>query len=231
PLVGVNRREVVEAGAFHRFLGVDAVDGQHAQQGVVALVFLRRPHLPQHHVARAQLEATNLRGRHVHVFRAGRVAGHSQEPVAVGQYFEYALAEEKAFFFRLFAQDLHDEGFLAHLAVTVDFQLARDLVQLSRTLRLQLGQRHAEFLLEPTESPLAFHGVDGTEGTRAYIQGYLRVSQNSTNSRIKSAQAASPRTLFRCRGINSCRLLPVWGKMRRHYSRLSRASCVQSLPG
>ena len=98
PLVGMQRRQVVEEDLLGEQVRIVAVDRLDAQQGEVALVFLRRANLAGDRGAGAQAEAANLAGRDVDVVGAGEVVvvGAAEEAEAVGQDFQRALAEHQA---------------------------------------------------------------------------------------------------------------------------------------
>ncbi len=124
-----------------RLLGIHAVDRLDLEQGVVLLVVTRRAHLAVDLVAPAQLEAADLRQRHVDVGVGLGVALRAQEPVAVGQDVEQPRAELQAAVLGLLVQDLHDEILLGVLAEVLDAQLAGHHVQVGEELGLDLGHR------------------------------------------------------------------------------------------
>ena len=138
-LVGEQRRERVEGGAVPRLLGIHAVDRLDLEQGVVLLVVTRGAHLAGDLVAPAQLEAPDLRQRHVDVGVGLGVALGAQEAVAIGEDVEQPGAEMQAPVLGLLVQDLHDEILLGVLAEVLDAQLARDHVQVGEQLGLDLG--------------------------------------------------------------------------------------------
>jgi hypothetical protein len=115
PLVGIERRQVVEEDLVARFLGRLEVDGVDFDEREVALAFLGRADLAGDGVAGAQIEAADLRGRDVDVVGAGQVVvlGRAQEAEAVGQAFEHAFGEDQAALFGLRLQDLEDQFLLA----------------------------------------------------------------------------------------------------------------------
>jgi hypothetical protein len=74
-----------------------AVDRPQAQQREVSLPGLWRSHLAADGVARAQVEALDLRGRHVDVVGTSQVIPvlRAQEPVPLGQDLENSLRLER----------------------------------------------------------------------------------------------------------------------------------------
>ena len=115
PLVGIQRRQVVEEDLVAGFLGRLEVDGIDFDQREVALAFLGRADLAADGVAGAQIETADLAGRHVDIVGAGQVVvlGSAQEAEAVGQAFQHAFAEDEAALFGLGLQDLEDQLLLA----------------------------------------------------------------------------------------------------------------------
>ncbi len=115
PLVGIERRQVVEEDLVAGFLGRLEVDGIDFDEGEVPFAFLGRPDLAGDGVSGTQIEAAYLGGRHVHVVGAGQVVifGRAQEAEAVRQAFEHAFGEDQAALLRLGLQDLEDQLLLA----------------------------------------------------------------------------------------------------------------------
>jgi hypothetical protein len=85
PLVGEQRRELVEVRPLLRLLGVHAVDRVDLQQREVLLAVLGLPHLAGDGIALAQHEPPDLRERDIDVLLPRQVAGGPQEPVTLGQ--------------------------------------------------------------------------------------------------------------------------------------------------
>ncbi len=142
PLIGIERREVVEEDLVARFLGRLEVDGVHLDQREIALAFLGRADLAGDGVAGAQVEAADLRRRDVDVVRPGQVVvlGGAQEAEAVGQAFEHAFGEDQAALFRLRLQDLEDQLLLAQAGGAGDVHVLGHLVELLDAHILQLDQ-------------------------------------------------------------------------------------------
>src|SRR5690606_40874656 len=72
-LVGEQRRQVLEQYLVLRVLRPIVVDRVDLEQGEVAFAFLRRADFSDDGVAGAQVEATDLAGRHIDVVRGSRV--------------------------------------------------------------------------------------------------------------------------------------------------------------
>ena len=66
-LIRVQRRKIVEEDLLRQLVRVLIVDGLDAEQGEIALVFLRRPDLARHGRSRAQSKAANLARRDVNI--------------------------------------------------------------------------------------------------------------------------------------------------------------------
>ena len=137
PLVGVQRRQVVEDDLLREQVGVVVVDRLDAEQREVALVLLRRADLAGDDGAGAQAEAADLARRDVDVVGAGQVVvvGAAEEAEAVGQDLERALAEHQAVLLDPLLEDLEDQVLL----LEADVLLARDALVLGGLLEL----RHA----------------------------------------------------------------------------------------
>ena len=96
PLVGIERRQVVEVDLVAGLLGVFEVDRVDLEQREIALAFLRAADLALDGVAGAQAEAADLRGRDVDVVGAGQVVRfrRAQEAEAVLQHLDDAFADD-----------------------------------------------------------------------------------------------------------------------------------------
>ena len=99
PLVGIERRQVVEVDLVAGLLGVLEIDGVDLEQREIALALLRAADLAVDGVAGAQAEAADLRGRDVDVVGAGQVVRlrRAQEAEAVGQHLDDAFADDVDF--------------------------------------------------------------------------------------------------------------------------------------
>ena len=94
PLVGIERRQIVEMDLVALLLGVLEIDGVDLEQGEIALAVFRAADLAFDRVAGAQSEAADLRGRDVDVVGAGEIVGigRAQEAEAVLQHLDHAGA-------------------------------------------------------------------------------------------------------------------------------------------
>ena len=113
---------------------------------VVLLVVARRADLAVDLVAAAQLEAADLRQRHVDVGVGLGVALRAQETVSVGQHVQQARPELQTSILGLLVQDLHDQILLGVLAEVLDAQLSGDHVQVGEQLGLQFRYGRLSFL-------------------------------------------------------------------------------------
>src|SRR6185437_13308297 len=126
-------------GSFRRI----AVDVVHLQQREIALAFLRMPYASGDVVAGAQVEAADLRRRHVDVVRAGKVGlvVRAQEAEAVLQDFQHALGPDAAAGLGVGAQDVEDHVLFARACdAFLDAELFGHFQELHRTLPLQFGE-------------------------------------------------------------------------------------------
>src|SRR5512139_2825796 len=72
PLVGIERRQVVEVDLVARFLGVLEIDRVDLEQREITLSFFRRANMAFDRVAGAQAETTDLAWRNVNIVRPGQ---------------------------------------------------------------------------------------------------------------------------------------------------------------
>src|SRR5262249_18683723 len=138
----IKRRQVVEedlVASFLRRLEVDRVD---FDQREVTLAFLGGADLTADGIACAEIESANLRGRNVHVIRAGQIVvlGGAQEAETIGQAFEDAFGEDQTALFRLDLQDLEDEFLLTQTREALNTEILCDLVQLLDAHVFELDQ-------------------------------------------------------------------------------------------
>ena len=142
PFVRIKRREIVEEDLVAGFLRRLEVDGVDFDQGEVALAFFGRPDLAGDGVARAQIEAANLRGRDVNVIGAWQVVvfGCAQKAEAIGQAFENAFGEDQPALFGLRLENLKNEFLFAKAGCPGHAQIFSSLVEGLDTHILQLDQ-------------------------------------------------------------------------------------------
>ncbi len=149
PLVGIQRRQVVEEDLVAGFLGRLKVDGVDFDEREIAFAFLGRADLSGDGIAGAQIEAADLRRRDVDVVGAGQVIvfRRAQEPESVGQAFEDAFGEDEAALFGLGLEDLEDQLLLAQSGGAGDAEILGDLVELLDAHVLELHQVERAVLL------------------------------------------------------------------------------------
>ncbi len=147
PLVGEQRREVLEQdlvlGVF-RPVEVDLLD---LEQREVALAVLGRADLAGDGVAGAQAEAPDLARGDVDVVRAGQVGavGGAQEAESVLQDLQHPVAVDVLSLLRLCLEDGEDEVLLAGSCHAFDIHGLSQLDQLGDRHFLQFGQVHDVF--------------------------------------------------------------------------------------
>src|ERR1700754_628733 len=137
------RGEVLEQQlVLRRFrrIAVDVVDLEHRE---VALAFLRMADAAGDVVAGAQVEATDLAGRHVDVVGTGQVGlvGRAQEAEAVLKDLEHALGPDTTAGAGMGLEDVEDHVLLALAGHTLAHaERFGELEQLDGVLALELGQ-------------------------------------------------------------------------------------------
>ena len=116
-------RQVLEENLVLRVLRRLAVDLVDFDEREIALPVFGRPDLAFDGVAGVQVEAANLRRRHVDVVGAGKIGRvrRAQETETVGQHFERAAAVDRLPLFGLILQERENELLLAHAIGAVDF--------------------------------------------------------------------------------------------------------------
>ena len=144
PLVGIERRQVVEIDLVARLVRVLEIDRVDLQQREVALAFFRRTDMAFDGVAGAQAEAADLRGRDVDVVRAGEVVRfrRAQEAEAVGENLDDAFADDVDFLLRELFEDREHQLLLAHGAGVFDFLFFGEGEELDRGFDLEVLKFH-----------------------------------------------------------------------------------------
>ena len=144
PLVGIERRQIVEMDLVALLLGVLEIDGVDLEQGEIALAVLRAPDLAFDGVAGAETEAPDLRRRHVDVVGTGEIVrvGRAQEAEAVLQHFDDAGAGDLDVAGGELLQNREHELLLAHGARVLDRDLLGEAQELRRRFGLQILQLH-----------------------------------------------------------------------------------------
>ena len=144
PLVGIERRQVVEVDLVARLVRVLEIDRVDLEQREIALAFLRAADLAFDRVAGPQREAPDLRRRHVDVVGAGEIVGvrRAQEAEAVLQHFDDALADDVGLLGGELLEDREHQLLLAQRARVLDLELFGKGQQLDRRFRLEVLQFH-----------------------------------------------------------------------------------------
>ena len=144
PLVGIERRQIVEMDLVALLLRVLEIDGVDLEQGEIALAVFRAPDLAFDRVAGPETEAPDLRGRDVDVVGAGEIVGigRAQEAEAVLQHLDDAGAGDLDIARRQLFQNREHELLLAHGARVLDSDLLGEAQQLRRRFGLQILQLH-----------------------------------------------------------------------------------------
>ncbi len=143
-LIGIDRGALVERNLSALAVDRPVVDRLDLEQGEVALVLLGRADLAPDGIARAQVEAADLRRRDVDVVAARQVVGvrSAEESEAVGQDLQHSRAGQAAAAIALRAQDGQDQLGTAQRLGIVDRQLAREADQVGRALLFDVGEVH-----------------------------------------------------------------------------------------
>ena len=146
PLVGIERRQVVEVDPVADLLRLVEIDLVDLEQGEIALAVLGRADLALDRVAGPQAEAPHLARAHIDVVRAGQVVGlgRAQEAEPVGQHFEHAVAVDGGVVLRQLLQDREHHVLAAQGAGVLDLQAFGEFEQLGRRLVLQVLEIHRE---------------------------------------------------------------------------------------
>ena len=140
PLVGIERRQVVEVDLVAGLFRVLEIDGVDLEQREIALALLRAADLAVEGVAGAKPEAADLRGRDVDVVGAGQVVRlrRAQEAEAVGQHLDDAFADDVDLLGRELLEDREHQLLLAHGAGVLDLLLLGEGQKLRRRLGFQV---------------------------------------------------------------------------------------------
>ncbi len=144
PLIGIERREIVEMDLVALLLGVLEIDGVDLEKREVPLALFGAADLAFDGVASAQTESADLRRRDVDVVRASEIVrvGRPQEAEAVLQHLDHARAGDVHLAGGELFQNREHELLLAHGARVLDFDLLGEAQELRRRLGLQILQLH-----------------------------------------------------------------------------------------
>ena len=144
PLVGIQRRQVVEVDAVAHRLGRLEIDRVDLQQREIALAVLGRADLALDRVAGAQAEPAHLARADIDVIRAGQVVGlrAAQEAEAVGQDFQRAFAVDRLVVVGEVFQDREHHVLLAQGRGVLDLEGFGEAQQVGRGFGLEFGKMH-----------------------------------------------------------------------------------------
>ncbi len=138
--------EVVELAPDLGLFRLEPVHRVDLQERQIALVDLRRPHLPRDRVSGAQAEPLDLGGTHVDVVGSVQVAPilGAEKPVAFGQDLQHSGRGEDDLVLEEGLLDLEREILLAEPRVVADVELFGQVVKLSDVLGFELGDVHGD---------------------------------------------------------------------------------------
>ena len=144
PLVGIERRQVVEVDLVARLVRVLEIDGVDLEEREVALAVLRAADLALDGVAGPEREAADLRGRDVDVVGAGEIVGvgRAEEAEAVLEDLDDAFADDVGLPRGELLQDREHQLLLAERGGVFDLELLGKGEQLDRRLGLEVLQFH-----------------------------------------------------------------------------------------
>ncbi len=125
PLVGIERRQVVEVDLVARFFRVFEIERIDLEQREVAFAFLGAADVSVDGVTGAQSEPADLRGRNVDVVRAGEIVGfrRAQKAETVRQYFDDTLADNVGLAGGELFENAEHQFLFAHGRSVLDFEL------------------------------------------------------------------------------------------------------------
>ncbi|MFM1944278.1 MAG: hypothetical protein RI897_3260 [Verrucomicrobiota bacterium] len=121
-LIGEERGEVIEVGFIFGLIGFFVADLFHFEEGEEAFLFFWGADLAVDDVTCLEVEAADLGGGDVNIFRAGQVveALRAEEAEAFGQDFEHAIGEQGATALGVVLEDGVDELLFFHRAEVLD---------------------------------------------------------------------------------------------------------------
>ena len=141
PVLGIERRQVVEEDPLPRCLRGLEVDRLHLDESEIPLALFRRANLAGDGVAGSEIELADLRRRDVDVVRSREIVvlGRAEESESVGQTLENAFGEDETALLRLGLQDLEDQLLLPHAGRAGDAQVLGDFREGGDVHLLELG--------------------------------------------------------------------------------------------
>ena len=160
PLVGIERRQVVEVDLVAGLFGIFEIERVDLEQSEIALAFLRAADMAVDGVAGAQPEAADLRRRDVDVVRARQIVclRRAQKAEAVGQHLDHAFADNVGLARRELLEDAEHQLLLAHGRGVLDLELLGEGDELSGSLGFELLEFH--FVHRMSCGNLASGGID-----------------------------------------------------------------------
>ncbi len=140
PLIGIERRQIVEIDLVAGFLGVLEIQRVDLEECEIALALFGAANMAVDGVAGAQSEAADLRGRDVNIVRPRQVIRfrRAQEAEAVRQNLDNAFADNVGLARRELLEDAEHQLLLAHRRGVFDLELLGKSDELSGRLRLEL---------------------------------------------------------------------------------------------
>jgi hypothetical protein len=143
PLVGVERRQIVEVDLVPGLLRILEVDRADLHQPEIAFVLLRRPDDALDRVAGAEAEFADLVGTDIDVVGAGEVVrlGRPEEAETVLEHLEDAIPEDLDTLLGHVLEDGEHHVALPHRRGVLDLELLGELEEIGRALGLQVGER------------------------------------------------------------------------------------------
>ncbi len=144
PLIGIERREVVEVGAVTHCIGIVVVDLDQLGDREIALAVARGADLAFDRIAGAQAPFADLVRRNIDIVRPGKIVclRAAQEAEAILQHLDRADAENFLAVLGHFLEDREHEILPAHGAGTFDAQLLGHRNQLSRRPAFEFFKMH-----------------------------------------------------------------------------------------
>jgi hypothetical protein len=143
--VRIARAQRVERNARLREIRLEPVHARHAQEREILLPRLGRANLPLDLVARAQVEALDLRRRHVHVVRTGEIAPvlAPEKAVPFRKDLEHARGAERHAGVEQALPDAQDQLGFGELLGVLHLQAVGHALELRERLPLEFSDFHA----------------------------------------------------------------------------------------
>ncbi len=144
PLIGVERRQIVEMHLVADLLRVLEIDRVDLEQCEIAFAFLGSTDRPFHSIACFQRETADLRGRDVDIVRAREVigVGRAQEAKAILQKLDNAFTDDFHILCGQHLQDREHQFLLAHDAGVFDLNRLGESQKVGRGFVLEVLKLH-----------------------------------------------------------------------------------------